>query len=265
MKEYNSLLVIQLNDCFKEGTGEGQIPIPMFMDPFCEELSFPTIYFGQGRKAQPAGVRLSYEDITKSEIQRFDRRTCRPDHLLFAHKKSQIKQLMGQMNIVFRKNPQTNDITAANVTNKDYVERSITNDNAYKFMASITGSPAYWEQQKKKVMAMVRQYGIFTVFITLTAAETHWRELLVILKRTVDKEHISEDDAGDLSFEEKARLGLIRTDPVTCAQYFDHRFKELKKTWHGVKDGPFGNYRVAHYFYRIEFQHRGSKFHPLLG
>ncbi|KAG5685147.1 hypothetical protein PVAND_014340 [Polypedilum vanderplanki] len=92
-------------------------------------------------------------------------------------------------------------------------------------MASITGSPAYWEQQKKKVLGMVRQFGIFTLFITLTAAETHWRELLVILKKTVDKEDITEETAGEMSFEEKARL--IRTDPITCAQYFDHRFKRF--------------------------------------
>lgn len=122
-------------------------------------------------------------------------------------------------------------------------------------MSSITGSPAYWQSQKRKVLAMIRQLGIFTVFLTLSAAETHWTELLVILKQTVDKKIISSEEAGQLMFQEKARL--IRSDPITCAQYFDHRFRELRKTWN-VNDGPFGTYKVVNHFYRIEFQHRGS-------
>ncbi|KAG5666197.1 hypothetical protein PVAND_017659 [Polypedilum vanderplanki] len=248
--------MLDSNEGIQFAPGEGQIPIPMFLDPYCEELSFPTIYFGKARHSQPKGIRLSYEDIVKSELQRYDRRACRADHLLFMHKKSQIKQLMGQMNIVFRKSAQTHNITASQAANKQYIDQSICKDNAYKFMSAITGSPAYWEQQKKKVLGMVRQYGIFTVFITLTAAETHWPELLVILKKTVDKEDISEEEASDLSFQEKARL--IRTDPATCALYFDYRFKEVQKTWHNVTGGPFGTYRIIHYFYRIEFQHRGS-------
>ncbi|KAG5666323.1 hypothetical protein PVAND_014358 [Polypedilum vanderplanki] len=248
--------LLDSNEGINFAPGEGQIPIPMFLDKYCEELAFPTIFFGTARKSQPTGVRLSYEDIVKSELQRYDRRACRADHLLFVHKKSQIKQLMGQMNIVFRKTSREANITAAQVANKDYIDNSISQDHAYKFMASITGTPAYWEQQKKKVLGMVRQYGIFTLFITLTAAETHWKELLVILKKTVDMEDITEEAAGDLSFEEKARL--IRTDPVTCAQYFDHRFKEVRKTWINVENGPFGKYKIIHYFYRIEFQHRGS-------
>ena len=236
--------------------GEGQTPIPMFMDPFCEELAFPTIWFGHPRGTPPSNVRLSFDDFVNSEIRRSDRRACRPDHLLFLHKKSQIAQLMRQVNIVLRKSAQTNNITAADVMNQQFIDNAIMRDNAYKFMSSITGSPAYWENQKKKVLAMVRQLGTFTIFLTLSAAETHWGELLSILKRTVDKEIVSIEDAAKLTFEEKARL--IRTDPVTCAQYFDHRFKHIRKAWTNVENGPFGNYRVVHYFYRIEFQHRGS-------
>lgn len=101
---------------------------------------------------------------------------------------------------------------------------------------------------------MVRQLGIFTFFITLSAAETHWEELLKILKLTVDNE--DDADVSDMDFQTKARL--IRSDPVTCALYFDHRFKELKKTWMNVKDGPFGTYKISNMYYRIEFQHRGS-------
>lgn len=101
---------------------------------------------------------------------------------------------------------------------------------------------------------MVRQLGVFTFFITLSAAESHWMELLKILKKTVDNEDV--DDVSGLSFEEKSRL--VRSDPITCALYFNHRFKELKKTWMKTTEGPFGNHKINFTYHRIEFQHRGS-------
>jgi len=69
-------------------------------------------------------------------------------------------------------------------------------------------------------MAMIRQIGLPTFFITLSAAETRWPELIVLLKRNVDRVEINEEEALNLQFREKARL--IRTDPVTCARYFDY-------------------------------------------
>ena len=85
-------------------------------------------------------------------------------------------------------------------------------------------------------------------------SKTKWVELLRILKSTVDKEDNA--DIRDLDFQEKARL--ICSDPVTCALYFYHRFKELKKTWNNPVDGPFGSHKIKEIYYRIEFQHRGS-------
>ncbi|KAG5666229.1 hypothetical protein PVAND_017804, partial [Polypedilum vanderplanki] len=190
-----------------------------------------------------------------SEIRRFDRRACRPDHILFLHKKAQIEQLTKQVNIVLRKSAQTNNITAAQVRNKQFVDNAVNNDSAYRFMSAITGSPAYFEAQKKKIMATVRQTGGFTLFITMSAAETHWPELLVILKKTVDKEDITEEQAMELTFEEKARL--ISTDPSTCALYYNYRLRENWKLWE-AEDGPFLNYKIGGKTCRIEFQHRGS-------
>lgn len=89
---------------------------------------------------------------------------------------------------------------------------------------------------------MVRQFGIFTFFITLTAAETHWQELLRILKKTVDGE--DDADVSELEWIEKSRL--IQSDPSTCALYFNHRVREIMKTWKNCTDGPFGEYEIVH-------------------
>lgn len=94
-------------------------------------------------------------------------------------------------------------------------------------MKIFPSSPSYWENERPKMLATIRQLGMPTLFITLSAAETQWAELLVSLTKILDEKDITEEDALKLSFAEKARL--ISTDPVTCARYFDHRFRALFK------------------------------------
>lgn len=197
---------------------------------------------------------MSYSDHIYSEIRRRDRRAVRSDHLLYVHKKCQLMQLSSNINIALKKSAQSQGVTANQALDKSFIEATIGNDNAFRFLTNITGSPSYWQQQKKNVLAMVRQHGIFTFFVTLSAAESHWIELLKILKKTVDYD--DDADVSNLDFEEKSRL--IREDPVTCALYFNYKFKELKKTWYDTLEGPFGEYKVVQSYYRIEFQHRGS-------
>lgn len=56
-------------------------------------------------------------------------------------------------------------------------------------------------------------------------------------------------------FVEKARL--IKSDPITCARYFDHRIRELLKLIKHKK-GIFKNNKCIHFYWRVEVQQRGS-------
>lgn len=249
---YEETLVNQ-NQAVDFAPGEGQVPLSMKFDEFCEELAFPQIFGGHARNPNPEVKNLSYNDIINSELRRTDRRAVIPEHLLYVYKKSQLEQLGSCINIQMKKAAQ-DGLKASDARNQDYINTEIASDNAFQFMNTITGTPAYWELQKKKVMAMVRQFGICTFFITLSAAETQWKDLLRILMKTV--KGVDNADVDNLSFEQKAEL--IRKDPVTCALYFDHRFKEVLKTWKNTTEGPFKQYTLKHQYYRIEFQHRGS-------
>lgn len=170
------------------------------------------------------------------------------------HKKSQLLQIGSLINIEIKKSGQSSGINASQALDNTFINDIISKDNGYRFLSNVTSSPAYWQQQKNNVFAMVRQYGVFTLFVTLSAAESHWLDLLKILKKTVDGE--DDYDVSDLSYEEKSRL--IRSDPVTCALYFDYKFRSIKETWSKTTEGPFGIYELEHIYYRIEFQHRGK-------
>jgi Helitron helicase-like domain at N-terminus len=100
------------------------------------------------------------------------------------------------------------------------------------------------------------QLFIPTLFITLSAAETKWGELLVILEQVHNNRKISEEDALAMTFQQKA--ALIRSDPCICALYFDHRFRSLLNLILNKKNGAFSPHELTDYYNKIEFAHRGS-------
>jgi len=53
---------------------------------------------------------------------------------------------------------------------------------------------------------MIRQFGLPTFYITLSAAGSKWNEILVILSLLLDTTDITEEEAAALSGAEKARL-----------------------------------------------------------
>src|SRR5687767_14948647 len=83
----------------------------------------------------------------------------------------------------------------------------------------------------------------------------NWPELIVFLKKVLDHVDITEQQAIDMSNADRAKS--IQHDLVTCACYFDYRFKELKKTWKSQHE-PFGNKKINEYYYRAGFQQGGN-------
>ncbi len=238
--------------------GEGKVPIPFNRDPDAEMASFPTIYCGQERILKP-NVKLSYTDIAKSEIRRYDRRCAHPEKILFMFKYSFCEKVQSAYQICLRqkkKGVNGRNITAGDLKSVDGVQNIIAKDDGYAVFKNIRSSPAYWKEQTKRVVAMVRQLGKCSFFITLSAAETKWTELLVMLEKLVNGRDITEEEAARLPSETKANL--IRSDPVTCMRHFDRKYKVLLKELFKKEHGVFEPYKVDDYYSRIEFQMRGS-------
>jgi hypothetical protein len=235
--------------------GEGNRPIPLSLDIHAEEASFPSIYAGKKRKFNKK-YRITTTDILKSELRRYDRRACRPTKLLYMFKKSFNEKVKSAVRICLRKKRGKNKVTASQIKDPNYVDSLMDRDEGYAVFKNIRSSPSFWKRQTQKVTAMVRQYGKCGFFITLSAAETRWPELLVTLKKILKNEEISEEDAAHLTFEEKA--DMIRSDPVTCMRNFDHRFRALLNLILKPEGGIFAPYKLKDWFSRLEFQMRGS-------
>ncbi|XP_070175663.1 uncharacterized protein [Littorina saxatilis] len=243
--------LLDCDEAIRFAPGEGQRPLSVVLDADCEELSFPTIYAGH-RRGQPESV--SYAEIAKSEARRYDRRATKVPKLFFSYKKMEMIRIASSVQTCLRKKTQDRSYTARDILEHGAVENMVSTDQGFHVLRPVRGSPPFWEEKKKELLAMVRQLGCPTFFFTVSAAETKWKELLAILFRIEMNDDPEPEEIEQWTFLEKAEL--IRDDPVTCARYFDHRFRALFNTVMRSADGPLGE--ITDFFYRVEFQHRGS-------
>ena len=145
------------------------------------------------------------------------------------------------------------------IEDRDFVKQMIDTNQA--FFKTIPNSKEYWSSRKKDVFAMMRQLGKPTAFLTISANEMNWPDLIRALHKW--SPIIQTDDENDpcifdrLSRYQKSQL--VAEDPLICCVHFYRLLSKLililqsKKSWN-----PFGNHCVIDYFIRIEFQQRGS-------
>lgn len=235
--------------------GEGKRPTPVHLDPDADILSFPTIYCGQRRKFnKKSGIKDA--DIVKSETRNYDRRCCRPDKILHTFKRTYNERVWKQLFTAKRRTKGKSRVTVREALSPEFIAKLIEQDEGYTVFKKVKCTPAYWQAVMKKVVSMVRQLGKCAFFVTFSAAETKWGELLVALKKIVKGQEVTEEEAKLLGFEEKAEM--IGLDPVTCMTHFNHRFASLMKFLIKPKNGIFSPHEVLDWFCRLEFQMRGS-------
>ncbi|KAJ8042024.1 hypothetical protein HOLleu_12988 [Holothuria leucospilota] len=144
--------------------------------------------------------------------------------------------------------------TAKQVLDKQFREEIINKDQGYNIFANLRNSPSYLQKRQKDLMAMIRQLGCPTYFMSLSAADTRWTDLIGILGKLIDKKEYSKSELQNMDWASKTRL--IQSDPVTCVRFFDHRLQVFMNNVLKSSLQPIG--KVKDTFTRIEFQQRGS-------
>ena len=236
---------------------EGSRPLSIFRDQYSEEMAYPGIFLGQKRPDDKQRLNsVYYSEICKSELRRFDRRAAMcVENIFFKAKKLQMKLLLGQSQIALRKFKLGNrTLTAGQLKTPEGLGNLICHDEGYKFLRALRGSPPYFEKAKKDLFAMIRQLGPASLFCSFSSAETKWIHLLRILGNLIDHKNYSDEELENLTWEDKCRL--IQSDPVTCARHFDYQFNTFLKEFLFSDIGPLG--KIKDWFYRVEYQQRGS-------
>ena len=242
---------------FTFAPGEGQHPLSLYQDKDAEYLCFPTIFCGQTPPSRDERlVPVHYSDIVKWELRSVDRRAAQSvPNIFFKHKKLQMKQISDKVNLAVRRCKKRGPkITAAEARDSNYLNKLVNLDEGYYIFRQLRNSPAYLETRKKDIFAMIRQLSLPTWFMSLSAADTRWTDLLKMLAKLNDGIEYSEKELEHLTWQEKTKL--VQKDPVTCSRYFDHRVQEFLNTVLKSSCEPIG--KLLDFFYRVEFQQRGS-------
>ena len=104
------------------------------------------------------------------------------EYLFCAQYISDIKQIRGNINLAIclshGRTLEGQKITAGMLQNPTALQHLVQTEKAYKFLKNIRGSPAYWQNELYDVLAMLRSLGIPTWFLTLSAADLHWPEII---------------------------------------------------------------------------------------
>ena len=234
--------------------GQGKTPFSITTDEFCEELAHPHLFpYGKFGYHAVREVSLSAAKYFNQRLLNYSQKFASDsDYIFFSHQVLQQLKLKSNINIAMKK-VTCNKMTAGMLQHnfQESVKNYISSDNAYRFMKTIKGTPAYWKNMLSDVLAMVKQLGMPSYFMTLSCADLQWEELIVIIRK-LRGENICKDEIDNLSYFDKC--ADLNSNPVLLARHFQYRvenfFKEI------ILNGQLG--KITYYAIRVEFQARGS-------
>ncbi|XP_062613488.1 uncharacterized protein LOC134275232 [Saccostrea cucullata] len=244
------------DDIYDIAPGEGNNPVRMLQEEGNEAKTFPYLF--------PSG-RFSWNDDRETRItlsRYFNNRLMNTDdrfakdsnYIFFSQFMSDLNQVIEKTQISIRKSVRRMGsdqlVTANMVQNPEILSKLMKNDEALRFMQPIRGTPAYWSAAQKDLFAMLRQLGIPTWFCSFSAAEHRWNDAVATILR-------QQNDTRDpciLDWSEKNEV--LRSNPVTVARMFEHRFHVFQTEVIFSPSEPIG--KVSDFFQRVEFQQRGS-------
>ena len=79
-------------------------------------------------------------------------------------------------------------ITAGVLHNPEEVQQLVRNEQAYRFLKNVRSSLAYWQNELYDVLAMLCKLGLPTWFLTLSAADLHWPEIMQAVAKQCERQ-----------------------------------------------------------------------------
>ena len=245
------------NEVFSIAPGEGRIPLQVHSDNNNEVLTFPNL-FPNGKYGfdVPRPTKLSLRKYFQARLTSSDNRfASNTEYLFYSQYLVEHKQVTDNINIALRKAklPNTTEkrVNAGILKDTERLKNLIMHDQGQRFLQNVRGSPAYCRKLLSDLLAMIRQLGPFTFFLTLSAADLRWPDTIRVIASQFNTS-LSNEDIANMSWEERCKW--IRRNPVTAARQFDYRVQLFVK--HVLGSGVLGD--VIDFLYRVEFQQRGS-------
>jgi hypothetical protein len=234
---------------------EGQRPLFIMTDPHFEELSNPQMYpLGSGGYDTDRIKRITYRKYFNQRLLDVDGRFARDvDYIFVSQYIVESKQVNDDSNhYIYRQKPHSS-VTAGQIRQQNVLQEHVRQDVAYRFLKNVRGSPPYYQRTFNDLLAMIRQLGTPTWFLTLSAADLRWPDMICTIARQYGT-YLTEDDVSAMTFDDRANW--ISRNPVTAARHFQYRLDVFFNEFLKSSSHPIGE--VSDYAIRVEFQARGS-------
>ena len=117
--------------------GQHQVPKSLLFDTHAEELSFPSIYLGQGRNFDEA-LHVTPFMMATSELRRSDRRGAGPNKLLYVAAKIMRFRVNNSLKISFKHIGKNTNISKEEIMSAEYINNCIDKNLAFLKNAAAT-------------------------------------------------------------------------------------------------------------------------------
>lgn len=156
----------------------------MLQEPGNEAKTFPW-HFPSGRFSfdEPRDKRLTLARYFNNRLMNADNRFAKDtNYIFFSQYMSELNQVIEKTQISIRKTVtqfgKGKNVNADMIRNPEILSKLLKNDEAFRFMQPIRGTPAYWSAIQKDLFAMLRQLGIPTWFCSFSSAEYRWNDAI---------------------------------------------------------------------------------------
>lgn len=251
-----NVLDLCFDQVFEISPAENNTPISVLQENGIEAKTFPAHFpTGKHTMSEERNEKLTMGRYFNLRLLSVENRFAQDtSYIFFSQYLTELNRVISNVQISLRKGPeQTFDgktVTAEMLCDKNILKELFKKDEAIKFLKPVRGTPPYWQAAQKDVFAMIRQLGIPQFFCSFSSADFRWPEIVqTIMTQQGDTRHFEE-----LTWNDKCKI--LRSNPVTVARMFDNRFHTFLQKVILSNSEPIG--KVIDYFYRVEFQQRGS-------
>ncbi len=221
-------------------------PLNKYYETRLEELSFVKIFpYGINGYNNQRDQKITASAYGKCRIMSNDSRYQNNDYMFYLLAKIEEEKISNTINICSSrlKTKSNNRVNALHV-----------------YMKNLRGYSSYWNSIKSDLMAFLRNLGEPTWFITLSARDLEWPDMINALLTAYNKNNSKRQmkrfisQVTELSFQQRSKL--LHDCPVVAARQFCKRFKALMK--YLSKNNKILGGKIKDYWFRVEFQKRGS-------
>jgi hypothetical protein len=221
-------------------------PLNDFYEKRLEQLSFIKIFpYGINGMNTLRDTKITSAAYGKARIMSDDTRYQSIEYLFYLLAKIETEKISNNINICSNRLRSTGNGRI---------------NNLHLYMKSMRGYSSYWNSIKADLMAFLRNLGEPTWFITLSARDLEWPDMINALLLAHNNNNSKRamkrliNQVTDLTFQERSKL--LHDYPVVASRQFNKRFKALMKFL--SKNNKILGGKIKDYWYRVEFQKRGS-------